>query len=160
MNLQEILKRKQEKNPTKDIKTIEGEISSKEEKEYPDSEELTKRHEESLAAYKSAKPLPPVAKSTSIHSKEEKDNLLLVFLLLYYQGHARDLYIQYGEGARILLEWLEVFPPDYNPMDYPVSKYPFFQLNDQYLMYNIFNIHPRAAISILKNFFDSQNSKC
>lgn len=90
--------------------------------------------------------------STPIYSKEQK---LLVFLLLYYKSHAKDTYINWGEGAKLLFNWLEVEEIE------PTQELPLgLAVGDQYLLYNILGLHPATVYRILENFRLTKNSPC
>lgn len=83
-------------------------------------------------------------KNSLPYSKEEK---LLVFLLLYYKSNAKDTYINHGEGAKLLFDWLDVenIPP-YKEIPLGLA------IGDQYLLYNILGLHPATVYRILENF--------
>lgn len=94
---------------------------------------------------------PQQEKKEPLYSKEQK---LLAFLLLYYKSHAKDTYINYGEGALLLYRWLEVEKIE------PTTPLPLgLAVGDQYIMYNILGLHPATVYRILENFRLDKNSE-
>lgn len=113
---------------------------------------LARKLQEKKATNKSSNSISETSTNLTSYSKEQK---LLAFLLLYYKSHAKDTYINHGEGALLLYRWLEVEKIE------PTTPLPLgLAVGDQYIMYNVLGLHPATVYRILENFRLDKNFLC